>query len=360
MTTLKSLRRKLWMLLLFVLVHATSCFAASEFASVRNLQHAETLAAAGVMPELVVNVGGAVFELSHPIMLDESRQIAVAWITIEAEKAIRLLYRSNSQCSWRVCDATTPTHIGKGFHEFDKQVPIDVTLALLRAADEVVELKAWFEHDGAEVTQYALADKLLRLLTADRDTGIKSGDVVTYGGKYITREYASTIPCVPVPFSIARGELKTAGDGTVVDPAKTDLPDRPRLPNLQSEVSRVTFTIPWYARFVGGSGQLTGRVYLSHDKTIRYLFTEDQQQRVMLSGAELLTAPVTLLGVRSRYLDTGGMDTPLMEYGAQIPEKYGGRKSYRYQSAWPLVRELPIVQLYYRELQTPVPPAELR
>lgn len=169
-----------------------------------------------------------------------------------------------------------------------------------------VDLQPWFDPPETEVSQEVLANKLLRLLTVDRDVGIRSGDVIQISGAYLSREYASTIPS--------------------------------------------------YARYVGGSGKMMGRVFLSHDKTIKYLFIQDEDNRVMLSGAELLTAPVSLLGVRTRYLDTRGMDTPLMEYGAQIPEQYGGRKKYRYQSAWALVRELPLIERYYRDLGKKQPP----
>jgi hypothetical protein len=348
--------RALLLVVVSALAPTPGCPGQDSDSSLRNLQYAETLDSAGIRPAQVIDVDGARFELSHPVKLDESHQIAVAWISVGSERAIRVLYRSNSQCSWRVCDATTPNHIGKGFHEFDKQVPIDVTLALLRSAEEVVTLNSWFEVDSTEVTQEMLAGRLLRLLTVDRDAGIESGEVVTFEGSYLTREYASSIPCLPVPFSIVRGRLSNAGGGSIADPKQTELPNHDRLPNFESAIDSVEFTIPSYGRFVGGTGRLTGRVYLSHDKTIKYLFVEDRDHRVMLSGAELLTAPVSLLGVRSRYLDTHGMDTPLMEYGAQIPERYAGRKKYRYQSAWPLVRELPIIALYYRESQRPMPP----
>ena len=343
---------------MYLFAHANTCRAQNMDFSFRNLQHAESLSTAGLKPVQVVKVGNAQFGLSNPVRLDESHQIAIAWIAIGSEQAIRVLYRSNSQCSWRTCDATTSNHIGKGFHEYDKQVPIDVTLALLRSASDVVKLNAWFESDETSITQELLAHKLLRLLTVDRDDGIQSGEIVTIAGTYVTREYASSIPCTPVPFSTVRERLRTAGGGSIADPAQTDLPVSDKLPNLGNEVATVEFTIPSYAQFVGGNGQLTGRVYLSHDEMIKYFFVEDHEQRVMLSGVELLTVPVSLLGIRTRYLDTFGMDTPLMEYGVQIPEQFGGRKKYRYQSAWPLVRELPIIALYYRELQRPIPPSD--
>ncbi|MGB7323278.1 MAG: hypothetical protein WBD31_00295 [Rubripirellula sp.] len=348
----------MYLVVMYLLFQATFCFAQNADVLSRNLQHTETLEAAGLEPVQVVRVGDAQFGLSNPVRLDESHQIAVAWVQIGAERAIRVLYRSNSQCSWRNCDATTSNHIGKGFHEYDKQVPIDVTVALLRSGPDVVTLKPWFESSETNLTQELLAHKLLRLLTVDRDKGIQSGEVLNFAGSYVTREYASSVPCTPVPFSTVRGRLDTAAGGSIADPVQTDLPDLNKLPNIENEVASVEFTIPSYARFVGGNGQLTGRVYLSNDETVKYFFVEDHEHRTMLSGVELLTAPVSLLGVRTRYLDTFGMDTPLMEYGAQIPERFGGRKKYRYQSAWPLVRELPIIAYCYRQALRPLPASD--
>jgi hypothetical protein len=101
------------------------------------------LARAGVVPAQTVRVGDATFHLSNPYLLDDSRQIAVAWISVGDQRSVRALYRNSSQCCWRMIDAMTPAHIGKGFHEFDKQVPIDVTIALLRSATNVAKLAPW-------------------------------------------------------------------------------------------------------------------------------------------------------------------------------------------------------------------------
>ncbi len=328
-------------------------------ARTRNLAHADALTAAGVVRTQTVEVGGATIDLSQPFPLDDSHQIAVAWVRLGAERAIRVLYRSNSQCCWRLCDATTPNHIGKGFHEFDKQVPLALTLALLRVHDEPGTLRPWLPAGQENLSQDQLAQQILRLLTCDRDAGLKSGDVLVREGQYLTHEYASLMPSVPSRFSRVQGHLRAVNGTPVADPAQTTLPAAGQLPDVRHELAAVQFAVPSYASVSGTNGKLTGRVYLSRDKTLHYFFVEDEAGRVMLSGVELVEAPVSILGLRRQYLDVRGMDTPLMEYAAQIPEQFGGRRENRYQLAWPWVRQLPIIQFYYRELHREIPPPNL-
>ena len=101
---------------------------------------------------------------------------------------------------------------------------------------------------------------------------------------------------------------------------------------------------------------MKGLVYLSHDESVRYLFFENEAGLTMLAAAEVTQAPISELGLRSRYLDVAGMDAPLIEYGDQIPEAYGGVRAGGYQSNWDYVRELPIIKLYYEAQGRPVPP----
>ena len=65
-----------------------------------------------------------------------------------------------------MCDATDGGHLGKGFHEFDKQVPIPVTVALLKMYDEPQTVQS-FDNDASR-SQSDLAKFLLQGLTIDR------------------------------------------------------------------------------------------------------------------------------------------------------------------------------------------------
>ena len=350
-----------WLVITSLLVPAVWAQDASSIEDVSQWDEpppSRELAAAGVVPVQTVNVDEARFYLSTPFELDESHQIAVIWVQVAGERRIRALYRSNSQCTWRLCDAITPSHIGKGFHEFDKQVPADVTIALLRLSEQVGDLKPWFKATAEQPSQKILARKLLELLAVDRDEGIKNGAVLTIGSRYVTREYASLIPLLPRPFSFVLGQLQTPSGGTVADPTATKLPPVEQLPDFTRTRATVAFRIPAYARFTQTDGSLTGRVYDSHDGQFRYFYVEDSQQRIMLASVELVHAQVCSLGLRTTYPDVSGMDAPLIEYAAQIPEVYGGHRKARYQSNWNWVRRQPIVECYYRATNRPMPPEE--
>lgn len=319
--------------------------------------HSGDLAKAGVVPAQSIQISDATFHLSKPLALDESHQIAVAWVDVADENAIRVLYRSNSQCSWRMCDAITRSHIGKGFHEFDKQMPIDVTVALLRSCNDTGQLKPWFPVDNEPPSQKYLTKRILELLTVDRDAGLESGEVLSFGGRYVTREYASMIPSVPRRFSIVKERIRLPTGSLAADPSATELPPAELLPDFSKLVETVVFNIPSYGTFAQGDGVLNGRVYLSQNEKLKYFFVEDQEQRAMLACVEIRSAPICVLGLRTAYLDVEGMDIPLMEYGAQIPEVFGGRRKARYQLNWNWVRQVPIIEYYYRGTERDVPPS---
>jgi hypothetical protein len=315
------------------------------------------LASAGIVPAQTVQVADATFHLSNPYAIDDSRQIAVAWISVRDQRSVRALYRSNSQCCWRMVDALTPSHIGKGFHEFDKNVPIDVTFAMLRSSTNVAKLSPWKLPEQSQMSQATLAQKMPELLTVNRDEGTKAGDVITVGNTYVTKEYASWIPIVPQPFSTVNGRIITPTGSEVADPEMTLLPPETQLPDFGTEQVSVKFKIPAYAKFTRSDGELTGKVFLSRNGKIRYYFVEDSQKRAFLSCVENLESPVCILGLRTQYLDVKGMDSPLLEYGFQIPESYGGTKQSRYQVNWNWVRTLPIIRYYYASTGQPMPDA---
>lgn len=319
--------------------------------------HSSQLASAGVVPVQKVQVDDASFHLSNTYAIDESHQIAVAWISVGDQKSVRALYRSNSQCCWRMVDAMTPSHIGKGYHEFDKHVPIDVTIALLRTAANVAKLAPWKLPEQAQMSQETLAQTMLEMLTINRYEGAKTGDVITLGEMYVTKEYASWIPLMPQPFSSVNGWIRTPTGNEVADPEKTMLPPEDQLPDFSNEQLSIRFKIPAYVRFTRSEDELIGKVYPSRNGRIRYFFVEDSQRRVFLSCVEKVDSPVCILGLRTQYLDVKGMDSPLIEYGFQIPELYGGTKQSRYQLNWNWVRTLPIIRYYYSSTGQSIPAA---
>jgi hypothetical protein len=275
----------------------------------------------------------------------------LAFVEVDDEVHARVLYRSNSQFSWRMCDATDGGHIGKGFHEFDKQVPIPVSVALLKLHNQPQELNSL---EGL-VSQSELANMLLRGLTLNR----KSSQCISQtDGHYYTREYAAFMPSQPMPFTRITQWLTTPAAGRVADPQATQLPPRQQLPDLNKPIAVFAFASSAYSVVNAGDSELTGRVFMSFDGKYRYLFFEDGTGRAALSTVETLHPEINALGLRGRYLDTTGMDSPLMEYYLQIPAEYGGLKQAGYRSNWNYLRELPIIKYYYAEQHREVPALE--
>jgi hypothetical protein len=156
-------------------------------------------------------------------------------------------------------------------------------------------------------------------------------------------------------FSEVEGWLKTPSELHVADLDQVTLPAERQLPDLARVVHEFRFDSHAYAALNEGNGQLVGKVFLSHDNTVRYLFFEDMENRVVMSSAESTLPEINQFGLRSRYLAVDGMDAPLIEYRMQIPERFGGERRDGYCSNWPYVQEQPIIKLYLRQRQPEVP-----
>ena len=312
---------------------------------------ADLLRSFGAIPRLSLTVDNAVFYLTHPFSFYGGRQLALAFVEVDRETSVRILYRSNSQFSWRMCDATDGGHIGKGLHEFDKQVPIPVTVALLKLHDDLQVLNG---PPGVESPSQAALSKLLLLgLTVYRRS---KHCIANDDGSYYSREYAAFMPSEPMSFSQVDEWLATVNKSRVANPIGIRLPTQEQLPDLQKPIMSFTFSSPAYAAESNEDGELTGHVFPSVDATVRYLFFEDTSGRAVLSSVESVLPPVNTLGLRSRYLEVRGMDAPLIEYSLQIPVEFGGSKEPGYRSNWNYVRELPIIKYYYAEQDRTIPP----
>lgn len=320
--------------------------------------NAETLREMGAVPAFSLEVENATIYLSFPYAFLGGRQIALAFVEVDEVVHCRVLYRSNSQFTWRLCDATSGGHIGKGFHEFDKQLPIPVTAALLSLYDKVAELRSAGDGDSKQ-SQAALAHLLFRGLTEDAQSGVRSGRVIrTSAGKYWSKEYAAYVASEPLSFSEVGGWLQTASSLRVADVEKISLPPAEKLPDVTHVLHAFQFESPAYAKLNEGKGMLNGKVFLSRDGTMRYLFFEDLHGRAVLSSVESLSPQINIFGLRNRYPDVAGMDAPLIEYNQQIPKQLGGSRKPGVRLNWNYVREQPIVKYYYRQQNRAVPPAE--
>lgn len=322
---------------------------------------ADFLQGVGLAPCIRLDCGNAKYHLSPMFILEQGRPARVAYVEALGRIEAHLVYRSNSQSCWRLCDILEGKHYGKGYYEFEIQVPILVTVALHRLAER--ESPIGLRQQNGQVSG-PLSEVVLKGLTEDGKKGGRLVPVVLQSQgderlpmRIVHRRYAERMPPYPERLSTGRRWLPTAGGRMkVADPSSVALPEKDALPDLKNPEDRFEFHNPVYGKIAGNRGLLKGLVCRSQDKRVRYFFLEDDSGHAMLSAAELADAPINEMGLRCRYLDLAGFDAPLIEYGDQIPEEYGGRKGGGYQSNWRYVRELPIIRLYYEQQGRSAPP----
>lgn len=314
---------------------------------------AETLERMGVLPQFKFTVDGVAYNVSRPFSLGQGRLGVVAMIEVNGRTEAHIFYRSNSQASWRVTDASrNDRHYGKGFHENDTQLPIEANAVLTRLGNhEVTQLRdpASLQAPESAHEQATLGDRVFY--------GLVDRNIVGDANQYNTEVYGQRIARAQEPLSRADAQLNTPNGHSVADLKTAHLPSPEKLPNFTSELDHYQYVNPEYAKINGGDGTLTARVFLSHDGTVRYLFVEDNQGRASMASAEMTRAEVSEFGNRRKSYAVPGMDAPLMEYNVQMPIKYGGNAAPpHYLRNWNYVREQPIMRVFYEGLGRPMPP----
>lgn len=302
----------------------------------------------GAQPAWRIRLDQTTVYFSRPFLNEDGHRLVLAFVQHAGRIDARMFYRSNSQFSWRVCDATNAGHYGKGFHEFDKELPIALTVALHTAGSELLTLQS---PTSKRLPSAEVANALLRGLTESASSPMPDKVAITRDGHYWSRDYAAHVVSEPLPWSPVKGSLATAAGLKQADPDATGLPPAPELPDLQHPQYRFSYNNEEFARIAGGQAKVVGQVFMSFDHRLQYLFFSDAAGRVFLSSVELKTAPMTPYAVRANYVNVEGMNAPLMEYSSQIPLIFGGTKRPGYADNWQYVRRQPIVAYYLRELK---------
>ncbi len=329
---------------------------------------AEFVRKVGLEPQFSLDCGNATFHFSPAFLLESGRPARIAYVDVLGSVEAHLVYRSNSQSCWRLCDLLDNHRYAKGYYEFDIQLPIPVTVVLHKLAELESPLELHLS-TGERPYSDSLPEVILKGLTENYQDERKRGHLVPVAGhangaddgqiivRFVSRRYAERMPTYPERLLTVQNWLDTAGRRLkVADPKGLTLPEARYHPDFSKIEEQFQFHNPMYAEIRGGKGLLKGTVVRSRDRRLRYLFLEAESGQAMVAAAELADAPVNEFGLRCRYLDLAGVDAPLIEYGDQIPEEYGGVKEGDYQSNWPYLRELPMVQAYYTDQGRPIPP----
>ena len=306
----------------------------------------------GVGPVRSVTVDNATYHLSQVFSLGGGRTGAVAYIETPSGIRAHVVYRSNSQATWRVAQSSIRNrHFGKGIAESDTQLPLVLSQDLHQASKRPIDLP------DAPIDMGGSTNPGAFLLYALSEDGLGSTVAHTPNGGYASRAYMESMAESATPLARIGRTLETPGGKEVPLPADIKLPPAEKLPNFDQPGSSFEYENGRYAQINGGDGYLKGTLYDSHDGSVRYLLIEDRQGRVSVAGVELNDSPLTSFGVRKHYLDLEGLDHPLMEYASQVPVDFGGNQSNSYMSNWNYVRELPLIQHYYRHKGIPLPAA---
>jgi hypothetical protein len=319
------------------------------------------------MPVHKLVLGNATYFCSNTFELTRDRQgirLGVfALVRIGNRVYPRLFYRSNSQATWRTLPAVDKGfmglgHLGKGLHENDTQLPLALNLALQDLKAEEPQPTHGPQLESAKLDIMNITDLQAEM---DRLRPIQVEDVVKTGWDY-TESYQKGIhldPFAEISESqkqgFERGGLYTRRPEK---PVGIKLPaDEGLHPDFTAKIVSKEIVVPHY-------GKLIGHLFPSKNKCLQYLFYEAVDGRVFLSAIEKVKDnPILKFGVYESACELEGFDAPLLEYWQQIPEDCEpkqGRDVNRYESNayisnWNYVRQLIIIQNYYKAFGKELP-----
>jgi hypothetical protein len=103
------------------------------------------------------------------------------------------------------------------------------------------------------------------------------------------------------------------------------------------------------------AGDVEARVYRSVDGSIEYTLFIDKKNHAWVADAYPVSREINEFGIPKAGVDFDGLTAPLYEYNTQIATKYGGRAGHGYGYNWKYVREIPVIQDFYKSTGIPMP-----
>lgn len=288
----------------------------------------------GFLPINKFEFGEATYYFSKCFLIGSNHAV-LALVRIDDKVFPRIFYRSNSQATWRTMPAATKNNgnmgrLGKGLNETDTQLPIAVNLAL---------------HSLPQASK-GIPDEIKNVVKTAYDATKTYKENVCFTAFAKLKEDAKTA-------FVRRGMLIPKPP----DPKSILLTIEEKLhPDFTSLLYEQKVTVPTY-------GKIQVKIFASKDKSLQYMYYEMRDGKAFLAGVEKVKEnPITPYGNRQEALELHGMDAPLLEYRAQIPEGYDPAedaasydKSGKYANNWNFVRECKLVQMYYEGLGRKLP-----
>ncbi|MBR5621434.1 hypothetical protein IKW75_03080 [Candidatus Saccharibacteria bacterium] len=286
----------------------------------------EVLDKGGLGPRFLLEVGGVRIALSKVFRAD-IHEAAIAYVKFDTGVKVRGYYRGNSQGMWRYladyvgADGAIAWY-GVGFNEESLTLPLKIQKALNMAAEHGIhELKnanmAFFL--GATAHRFSSKDKYKRMVAAGEMTGAYYEDV----SRKPLYDFGTLSPTKRPPQSIdVSGELA---------------------PNFREEIDHYAVPTDMY-------GKVTFRQFPSFDDSLRYTICEvgeGDERKVWIGGIEV-NAPISSTGLKTQWVSTGDICTPLLEYRT-MTGGYGtdiGRRD-GYYSMWErYLKFIPVIRRY--------------
>lgn len=248
-----------------------------------------------LFPRYMFNLDDVKYYCSILCSIKDARNLGcLALVQINDKIYPRIFYCSNSQATWRTIPALGRGRIGKGYAESDTCLPINLNLALF---------------DLPKNTEYPLDISALNIIEPGFDQCPQYKDTVTM------HPFAEMSPPTAEMTFYKRG----------LSVPKPPIPSTIKMP--KDKLCHPCFAEPIAIKplaKVPHYGSLIAEVYPSFDQEFLYLIYRTSDDCAFLALVENIhpSNKLTPFGVKSRAYSLLGMDSPMLEYHAQIPREY--------------------------------------
>ncbi|MBQ3325966.1 hypothetical protein IJG79_02365 [Candidatus Saccharibacteria bacterium] len=285
----------------------------------------ELLLKAGLGPRYELEIGGVQIALSRVFLVD-TYEAAIAYINFGNAVKIRGYYRSNSQGMWRfladyVGGDGVISWYGVGFNEESLTLPLKIQKQL----NEICK-KGAFKIPGAN-TAFFLGG------TARRFNSKEEYKQLVANNKMDSDYYREVNHQPAVDFGVL---------STKKHPPESIDVDNGNAPNFHTQLDHYRMETRMY-------GTVTVRQFASNNDNLRYTIFEigeGNNRRAWIGGIEV-NAPITSTGLKSEWVSSGDICTPLLEYQT-MTGGYGnpaGRTD-GYEDMWEYIRRMPIIKRF--------------
>ena len=254
----------------------------------------------GVSPEYFTELEGRKFAFSNPFYIDRSRCATIGFVEDDQHNYVaRPFYRSDSQGLWRLMPdfysvrGNDIKHIGKGWlgqMEDSLNLPIELQNVL-----QNIDAKTETLNFDQERLQIFMSTSHQR---RDKNVDDRNNPANSY--------YAEIKSMEDIPYSDGKQHSHLY---EYISPETLSI-NGASAPNFEKKYMSYETKTPLY-------GDVTVDCFKSYDDQKKYIFYRDQNNRACLTNIET-NAPLTSLGVRSKWVEGDRFTMPLYEYETNL------------------------------------------